>query len=79
MKVEFDVEEAWALMSCIVGRLAEESDLSDGDRARVRRWRSEEMKPGGDSMKLLTQKIDDDLARLLQTKQRSQIRRPDWR
>ena len=78
MKVEFDADETWALMSCIVGHLLEEAALSDGDRAKVRRWRSEQMKPAGESMKLLAQKINADLARALQTKQRSQIRKPDW-
>ena len=78
MKVEFDIDEAWALMSCVVARLLEEAQLPDADRARVRRWRSEEMKPAGESMKLLAQKINGDLARALETKQRSQIRKPDW-
>ena len=78
MKVEFDTDEVWALMSCLVSRLLEETQLSDGDRARVRRWRSEDMKAAGESMKLLAQKINADLARVLQTKQRSQIRKPDW-
>jgi hypothetical protein len=36
------------------------------------------MRPGGEPMKLLTRKINEDLARALQTKQRSQIRKPDW-
>ena len=78
MKVEVDADEAWALMSCVVGRLLEQAGLSDADRAGIRRWRSEEMKPASESMRLLTQKINADLARALQTKQRSQIRKPDW-
>jgi len=78
MKVELDSDETWALMSYAVGRLLQETDLSDADRARIRRWRSEQMRPAGEPMKLLTRKINEDLARALQTKQRSQIRRPDW-
>ena len=79
MKVEFDIDEAWTLMSYVVGRLAEESGLSDADRAKIRRWRSEEMKPAGEAMRALTQKMNQDLAQALETKQKSQIRKPDWR
>jgi hypothetical protein len=78
MKVELDGDETWALMSHVVDRLLQETELSDADRARIRRWRSEQMRPAGEPMKLLTRKINEDLARALQTKQRSQIRRPDW-
>jgi hypothetical protein len=78
MKVELDSDETWALMSYVVDRLLQEIELPDADRARIRRWRSEQMRPGGEPMKLLTRKINEDLARALQTKQRSQIRKPDW-
>ena len=78
MKVELDGDETWALMSYVVDQLLQETDLPDADRARIRRWRSEQMRPAGEPMKLLTRKINEDLARALQTKQRSQIRKPDW-
>jgi hypothetical protein len=78
MKVELDGDETWALMSHVVDRLVRETELPDADRARIRRWRSEQMRPAGEPMKLLTRKINEDLARALQTKQRSQIRKPDW-
>jgi len=78
MKVDLDSDEIWALMSYVVDQLLQETDLPDADRARIRRWRSEQMRPGGEPMKLLTRKINEDLARALQTKQRSQIRKPDW-
>jgi hypothetical protein len=78
MKVDLDSDETWALMSYVVDRLLQETDLPDADRARIRRWRGEQMRPTGEPMKLLTRKINEDLARALQTKQRSQIRKPDW-
>jgi hypothetical protein len=78
MKVELDSDETWALMSHVVDQLLQETGLPDADRARIRRWRSEQMRPAGEPMRLLTRKINEDLARALQTKQRSQIRRPDW-
>ncbi len=79
MNVEFDGEETWALMAYVVDRLLQETGLPDADRARIRRWRSDEMRPASEPMKLLTRKINEDLARAVQNKQRSQIRRPDWR
>jgi hypothetical protein len=65
-------------MTCVVEEVIQDKALSDADRARIRRWRSEQMRPGAEPMKLLNRKINEDLARALQTKQRSQIRKPDW-
>lgn len=78
MRVELDLDEARELLSLIVARLVEEVDLSDEDRARIRRWRSEEMRVGSDAMKVLTQKLNDDLARAMRAKERSPIQRHDW-
>jgi len=78
MKVELNSDETWALMTYVVDRLLKETDLSDADRARVRRWRSNDMRPASEPMKLLTRKTNEGLVRALQTKQRSQIRKPDW-
>lgn len=78
MKVELDNDETWALMTFVVEQVIQDKALPDADRARIRRWRSEQMRPGGELMKLLNRKINDDLARALQSKQRSQIRKPDW-
>lgn len=79
MRVELDVDETWELMSCVVARLLDEAGLSGSDRASVRRWRSEAMRPGSDGMRLLTEKVNQDLAAAFERKKRSQIRRPDWR
>ena len=78
MKVELDVDESWALMSHVLARILEETELPDADRAKVRRWRSQEMQPSKEGMRLLTEKINRDLARAIERKQRSQIRKPDW-
>ena len=79
MKIELDVDESWALMSYVLTRLLEETELPDGDRAKVRRWRSQQMQPSKEGMRLLTEKINRDLAQAVERKQRSQIRKPDWR
>lgn len=78
MKLELDVDEARELLSVIAQRVAEEAGLSDEDRAKVRRWFSEEMREKDEAMRALTDKINADLERALRTKERSQIRRHDW-
>lgn len=79
MKVELEPDEAWELMSLVVARLAGEADLADSDRATLRRWRSKSMQPSGDGMRLLTDKINLDMAATLGRKRGSRIRKPDWR
>lgn len=79
MKVELEPEEARELLSLIVDRIAEEAGLTDEDRARVRRWRSEEMRLGSPGMRELTVRINADLERVLRTKEKSAVQRPDWR
>jgi hypothetical protein len=78
VKVELDNDEAWTLMSHVVGRLLDETTLSDADRARVRRWKSDEMKVTTQEMRVLTQKINEDLQKMMERKTKSQLRRPDW-
>ena len=79
MRIELDVDESWALTSYVLTRLLEETELPDADRAKVRRWRSQQMQPSKEGMRLLTEKINRDLAQAVERKQRSQIRKPDWR
>jgi len=79
MKVEFATDEAWELMSHVIARLLEEADLSDSDRARVRRWKADEMRATSQEMKVLTTKINQDLEKMMERKIKSQIRKPDWR
>ena len=78
MKVEFDNDEAWNLMSHIVVRLLDETELSDSDRARIRRWKSDEMRVTSQEMRVLTQKINDDVKKTIERSTKSQIRKPDW-
>jgi hypothetical protein len=79
MKVELDNEETWNLMSHVVNRLLDETQLSDADRARVRRWKSDEMRVTSQEMRVLTEKVNTDLAKTLERKTKSQLRKPDWR
>ena len=79
MHVELDTDETWALLSLLVARVTEEAPLPDEDRARIRRWRSERMKPSSETMRDLTAKVNADLERAMRAKERSHIQKPDWR
>ena len=79
MKVELDIDEAGDLLSLVVARIAKDASLSDSDRAKLRRWRSNMMRPEGEAMRLFTGKLNADLVAAMERKKRSQIRKPDWR
>jgi len=79
MKLEFNTDESWEMMSHIIGRMLDEAELSDADRAKVRRWKSDEMRVTSQEMRVLATKINDDVAKMMERKQKSQIRKPDWR
>lgn len=78
MEVRFTDDEIAEALTLLVNRMADEAGLSDKDRAMLKRWRSSQMKLGGDDMEDLVRKVNDDFAQGLQRRQRSQIRKPDW-
>jgi hypothetical protein len=78
MKVELDTEEAWNLLTHIMSRLVEETEVPDKDRAAIRRWKSDEMRPTTQEMRVLTTKINEDIAKTSERKSKSQLRKPDW-
>ena len=78
MKVEFDTDEAWNLMSQIIVQLVDEAPLSDSDKAKIRRWKTDEMRTTSQEVRVLAQKMNEDLKQLLERKTRSQLRKPDW-
>jgi hypothetical protein len=78
MKIELDVDEARELLWVVIQRVARDAGLSDADRAKVRRWFSEEMRLGSAAMSTLTDKLNADLERALLTKERSQLQKHDW-
>ena len=78
MKVELDNDEAWNLASHIISQLIDDANLDDADRARIRRWKSDELRATSQEMKVLTTKINEDLAKTLERKTKSQLRKPDW-
>ncbi len=78
MKVELDTDEVWGLLSTVAKQVIDDLDLSDEDRAGLRRWRSEQMRQGSEGMRTLQQKLNDDLMRLSRQRSRSQIQKHDW-
>jgi hypothetical protein len=79
VKVELNNDEAWELASHIISQLIDDANLEDADRARIRRWKSDELRATSQEMKVLTEKINADLAKTLERKTKSQLRKPDWR
>jgi hypothetical protein len=79
MRLELEPEEARELLALIVDRLADEAGFKDADRAALRRWRSESMRAGSEGMRELTAKLNEDIARTLQRKAKSAVRKPDWK
>ena len=79
MRLELEQEEARELVVMIIDRLIEEVGLGDQDRATLRRWRSEGLKGGSEAMRELTAKINADVDRVLKTKEKSAIMKPDWK
>ncbi|HJM74719.1 MAG TPA: hypothetical protein QGI71_02480 [Dehalococcoidia bacterium] len=77
MKVEFTVDEVWAMMDNIVEQLAD-LKLNKKDLAALRRWRSDEMSPGDPMMRLLSEKVNDELQRVAVRNEVSPIKKPDW-
>jgi hypothetical protein len=79
MEVRFTDDEIAEALTIIVNRIADEAGLSDKDRAMLKRWRASNMKLGSDDMDDLVAKANDDFARGIARRERSQIRKPDWR
>lgn len=78
MRVQLDEDEVWAMLSTVVKDVLEGTELSDDDRAALRRWRSDEMRPGRAGLRGLHEKLNVDLDRVLKTKARSAIQKHDW-
>ena len=78
MNVQFTDDEMAEALTILVNHMADEAGLADKDRAMLKRWRSSAMKLGSDDMDDLVRKANEDLARGLVRRERSQIRKPDW-
>ena len=78
MQLQFSDDELVEILAVVVNHMAEEANLSDKDRAMLKRWKSSTMKLGSDDLEDLVRKANEDLVRGLARRERSQIRKPDW-
>ncbi|KAA0238415.1 MAG: hypothetical protein HUU14_07585 [Dehalococcoidia bacterium] len=78
MEVRFTDDELAEAFSVIINRIADSAGLSDKDRAMLKRWRSSKMKLGTDDMTDFVRRANEDIARDIARRERSQIRKPDW-
>ncbi len=78
MRVQIDEDEAWAMLSTVMQQVLDDTELADEDRAALRRWRSEQMRPGREASKALLERLNQDLERVMKGKERSRIQKHDW-
>jgi hypothetical protein len=78
MDVRFSDDEINEALVVVINAIADNAGLSDKDRAMLKRWRSSRMRLGSDDMNDLVLKANEDFAKNLARRQRSQIRKPDW-
>jgi len=78
MELRFSEEEINEALITIINQMTEEADLSDRDRAMIKRWRSSQMKLGSEDMAEFVRKANEDFARGIARRQRSQIQKHDW-
>ncbi len=78
MRVQIDEDETWALLSTLMKKVLDDTGLSDEDRAALKRWRSDQMRPGREASKALVERLNADLERVIKAKERSAIQKHDW-
>lgn len=78
MNVQFSDDELVEALAVIINTIADGAELSDRDRAMLKRWRSAKMKLGSDDMDDFVRKANEDLSRSIATREKSQLRKPDW-
>lgn len=80
MKVEFDVEEVWTMFNAVIDEIIAIPSLKSQrkDLAALRRWRTDDMTPGSDAMKLLAEKVNREIQREHERQEVSPIKKPDW-
>ena len=79
VQVSYADDEINELLIELVTRIANEAELTTKDKAMLKRWRSSEMKIGSDELDDLVRKANDDFAKNISLREKSAIRKPDWR
>ncbi|MFQ5380173.1 MAG: hypothetical protein ACE5EF_00930 [Dehalococcoidia bacterium] len=79
MQISFTDDELMEAVTVIINRMADEAGLPPKDRAAIKRWKSSRLKLGSEDFQDLVRKANEDFERTRQRRERSQIRKPDWR
>jgi hypothetical protein len=77
MKLDFEVEEARELLVFLIERMSKDAGLAAADVAALRKWRTS-LRPGSETIREFTAKLNAELARTFETQRRSAIVRADW-
>jgi hypothetical protein len=78
MKVEFTSEEVQAMAGYVLDQVGALTAFSRADKAALKRWRSEQLRPGTPPMQLLAEKVNADIQRIDDSAHVSPIQKPDW-
>jgi len=79
VSIELNTDESWEMMSFVVNYVLKEVEIEKSDRAKIRRWKSNDMRTASEDMRALGEKINADVSRLWEVRRKSEIQRPDWR
>ena len=78
MRLELDLEESQQLFAAVTDAILKDVKFSTADSAALKRWRSKTT-PGSEAMKEIAAKINADVARALENKAKSAVKKPDWK
>ena len=74
MRLLLEADEAWSIMTLTVSQVLDGTELSEGGRAAVRKWRSERAE-GTEAMNLLAEELNEALGNVIDERTRKLIRR----
>jgi hypothetical protein len=74
VRLIFEADEAWSIMTLVVSQVLDGVELSDDSRAAVRKWRSEHA-DGTEAMNLLAEEMNEALGNVIDERTRKLIRR----
>jgi len=77
VKVEFTPDEAHAMLEAVITDVTG-LKLEQADRAAVRRWLLDDMKPSSSGVKRLADKLNDEIQKSHDKSEVSVIKKPDW-
>jgi hypothetical protein len=74
MRVIFEADESWSVMTLVVSQVLDGVELSDDGKAAVRKWRSERA-DGSEAMHRLAEEMNEALGNIIDERTKKLIRR----